>query len=159
MVNSTRGYASLPTRVTRNGQEVMYFPDTERAPALPLASEALNSNESAPITENGAKSREVNSAVNQIEGHVVTFVVQESANPMELVPRGTAVFREAQDCVQSVSNGLKPLAIAAPTAPQSELPTTENRANELDPHIAGNKLEGYVPRYFLKEDGKHDDSN
>jgi hypothetical protein len=158
MVNSTRGYAALPTRVTRNNREVYHFPRTERAPALPLGAIAENSQERVEATESHSPQMGPGVAGNQIEGHVVTFVVQEAVNPMELVPRESLVSNENHGCVQSAPTGLQPLAIAAPTAPQVELPTTQNAANGLDPHVAGDKLEGYVPRYFLKEDGKHDDS-
>jgi hypothetical protein len=158
MVNSTRGYAALPTRVTRNSREVHHFPRTEREPAVPLAVERTNTQESAVCAENDATPLDVSSAHNQIEGHVVTFVVQESHNPMELIPKGYELVKESHGCIESAPTGLKPLAVAAPTAAQTELPTTENATKGLDPNAAGDKLEGYVPRYFLKEDGKHDDT-
>lgn len=93
---------------------------------------------------------------NGVERHVPAGA-KEGVNPMELAERGhETVPQMLAWALQSGDAGLKPSAIAAQTAPQLELPTMENKASGINPNVSGDKLEGYVPRYFLKEDGKHD---
>lgn len=158
MVNSTLGYRTISARVSRNGREVHYFSSTERAPAVPLAAQTSVQQEIGEAKESHAEPFAPASAGNKIEGHVVTFVVQESHNPMGITPRETLLVNEIRECVQSATTGLVPLATNIATAPQKELPVSENASNGLDPNSAGDKLEGYIPRYFLKEDGKDDNS-
>lgn len=48
----------------------------------------------------------------------------------------------------------QPLLKAAELVPPQELPCTQSTAPVLAPSSGSDKLEGYEPRYFLKEDGK-----
>ena len=125
----------------------------------PASQSSLNTQESAPLTQSAGGALDPSAAGNQVAGHVITHVVQESVSTLVLTPRENDMIPPLLAyALQSQDTGLAPLAIAAPTVPQMEAPTTENSADGLDPHVAGDKLEGYVPRYFLKEDGKRDDT-
>ena len=125
----------------------------------PAAQSSENVQEKAECTQNAGSGLDPGAAHSQIEGHVVQHVLAESVNSLSLTPQGQELIPPLLSwCLQSESKGSEPLAVAAPTVAQHELPTTENAASGMDPNIAGDKLEGYVPRYFLKEDGKHDDS-
>jgi hypothetical protein len=161
MVNSTSGYEDLPTRPTQQdrGSYEYPIPQSERPPALPLAVGAVNIQDSLEVKGNSAQAMALGAAGNKIEGWVENVVVAQAVNPMEIVPRGTELEREAIECLQSATPDQSPAAMAVRTSAVEQYRTSENVASGIDPHAAGDKLEGYVPRFFLKEDGKHDDTH
>jgi hypothetical protein len=126
----------------------------------PAAQSRENIQEKAECTQNAAPALGPAAAGNQIAGHVVEHTLQESVNPLGITPQAqTSIPMLLLHCLENEAEGTEPLAVAAPTVAQTESPTTESVANELDPQVSGDKLQGYVPKYFLKEDGKHDDSH
>src|ERR1700686_3203589 len=113
MVNSTRGYASLPTQVTRNKREVYFFPNTIREPALPETSVSELGTESLELRQNEAKGLELNDSQSTPDGYV-TFVVQEGAANLPIVPHETHLVNDNHGCVQSAVSVLAPIAAASP---------------------------------------------
>jgi hypothetical protein len=154
MVNSTRGYASLPTRVTRNRREVYVFPHNVRAPSVPHGTLSHNENEGVQCTENAPQTLKPKAAESHPDG-AVTFVVQQGSQAMEIHPKETVWAREDVNCVQSAGSALKPLEAVQAALPQLEMTVKESVSVGV-PQVAGDKLEGYVPKFFLKEDGKDD---
>jgi hypothetical protein len=159
MVNSSLGVGDLPTRVTHNSREEYAYPipKSERAPATPLAVGNENIQERLEVRANAAQDMALTAAGDKLAGHVDRFVMPESVSAIGLVPRGTELEREAVQCVETARADAKPVALAAQTSAVEVYGVSENVPTGA-PQAAGDKLEGYVPRFFLKEDGKHDDT-
>ena len=157
MVNSTRtSFSPLPVRQTRNRREVYVFPNNVRESSPPSVSASQNVYEKSRSLSNEAEGFKPSYAGNQIEGHVVTFVTQEGAKQVELTPHVTHIEQETRECLQNGGNRLEPLAAAAPIVAPHATEYVQNEGSSLQPIASTDQLEGYQPRYFLKEDGKDD---
>lgn len=74
---------------------------------------------------------------------------------LEAAPQAQGQVNIQDRGVAKTSQGsLHPLQAAAELIKPQELPCTQSAAPVLGPAAGGDKLEGYEPRYFLKEDGK-----
>ena len=85
-------------------------------------------------------------------------MVNSTAEVAQLPTKVTSNNWQVLDIPKAEKSASVPLAVAAPLVPPQAAEARENVSQALGPSAAGDKLEGYVPRFFLKEDGKDDHS-
>ena len=83
-------------------------------------------------------------------------MVNSTAEAAELPTKVTSNNWQVLDTPKTAKAASTPLAVAAPLVPPQQAEARENAPQGMTPTSAGDKLEGYVPRFFLKEDGKDD---
>jgi hypothetical protein len=149
MVSATRSDNLNPWLWKR--ERVARYKDT-----APKAVQSVNTFERAEATETEYVMVPSN-AVDKLKGYVPVDRLT-AAKILEQAPatQASALLQEKAKATQNSPSALKPLpkneALLAPIGAIC----TQNRPNSLIPTVSGDKLEGYEPRYFLKEDGKDD---
>jgi hypothetical protein len=66
----------------------------------------------------------------------------------------SVLIQEQVTVTQNANAGIEPRKGGAETIAQHELPVTQNGSQDLGPNSAAGKLDGYEPKFFLKEDGR-----
>ncbi len=154
MVNSTRTeFTPLPVRLSRNRNAVLHFSENRRQDGAPAVKTTQNDYERRAVNETHHSTLAPPMAGERPEGREVTCV-QGSAQ-VQLQPRATEIQQETRECLQS-SGSLNPLAAQSAIVPPVEHALSESAGLDLKPVSSVDQLEGYEPRYFLKEDGKDD---
>jgi hypothetical protein len=131
----------------------------ERAPrnrdTAPKAASSVNSFEKADATETEYVMVPSN-AVDKLKGYVPVDRLT-AAKILEQAPatQASKLVQERAAATQAAASQLRPLPKAEALVAPEPAPCTQSKGS-LAPSASLDKLEGYEPRYFLKEDGKDD---
>ena len=131
----------------------------ERAPrhknTAPQAIQTVNTFEKGEATETEYVLVPAES-VDKLKGYIPVDRLT-AAKILEQAPaaQASALQREKAKATQNAAREIKPLAKAEALIAPVASPCTQSTGS-LAPTASLDKLEGYEPRYFLKEDGKDD---
>jgi len=121
----------------------------------PKAIQSVNTFEKADATETEYVLVPSN-AVDKLKGYVpVDFLTAQKILEQAPAAQASALQREKAKATQNAASVLKPLQKAEVLLAPEAAPCTQSTGS-LAPSASLDKLEGYEPRYFLKEDGKDD---